>query len=636
MSGKLSSAANCQFSGDRNMSRTVTAAPPGLAMDWDFGALSACPNTDTLERTIRRMAWTTFHELRLEDEFCDVTIKVDDAEFRAHKIILSVCSLYFRALFSGRWTEAEKNVYHIPGIAPDIMRLILQYTYSNASINESINSDNVEELFMAADQFNILGLQWRCSDFLIGQLCPENCIGIGRFSSHFHCPKLHENSHAYIRHHFHEIASTSEELLDLSLTEFEDLITKDDLNVKREEVVFQAVIKWIEHNPNDRNQHITTLLPKVRLALINTKYLLNNVITNIHVKDNKECMNIVTGVLKTKYDLNAHGSSRSYFMNPLTRPRLPSAILLAVGGYSASNPTNIMESYDCRVDRWIDITHDMESPRAYHGTAYLNGYVYLVGGLDGIEYLNSVTRFDPVKKIWQKVAPMNDKRCYVSTAVLENQIYAMGGYDGHIRLNSAECYDPETNQWDLIAPLNEIRSDAKATTLNGKIYICGGFNGEEYLFTAEVYNPDTDQWSMIAPMWSQRSGVGVIAYGDLVYAVGGFDGVIRLHSAEAYNPANNSWNEIASMFSPRSNFGIEVLEDLLYVIGGFNGLETTFEAEYYDRKTDEWYGVHNMNIHRSALDCCILPGLPNVWDYAASRDTFYREGERRALSDGSL
>ncbi|CAI9534942.1 unnamed protein product [Staurois parvus] len=373
-----------------------------------------------------------------------------------------------------------------------------------------------------------------------------------------------------------EIALTSEEFLDLTVTEFKDLIKKDNLNVKREEVIFEAIIKWIEHHPADRRQCITTLLPKVRMALMHTMYLINNVMTNIHVKHSQECMNLVTSVLKTKYDLNANGSSRSYFKNPLTRPRLPSAILLAIGGWSSGSPTNAIEAYDCRVDHWVDISYEVESPRAYHGTAYLNGYVYLVGGLNDIYYFSSVRRFDPVRKIWQQVAPMNDKRCYVSTTVLKNRIYAMGGYNGQIRLNSAECYNPETNQWDYIASMNEIRSDAKATTLNGKIYICGGFDGEECLFTAEVYNPDTEHWSIIAPMWSRRSGVGVIAYGDLIYAVGGFDGADRLHNAEAYNPATNTWNEISSMFSPRSNFGIEVLEDLLYVAGGFNGFETTF------------------------------------------------------------
>ncbi|PIO14019.1 hypothetical protein AB205_0096470, partial [Aquarana catesbeiana] len=236
---------------------------------------------------------------------------------------------------------------------------------------------------------------------------------------------------------------TSEELLDLNITE--DLINKHDLVVKREKVVFEAVIKWTEHNQNDRREHIITLLPKVRLALIHTTYLMNNVVVNIHIQHNKECMNIVTSVLKTKHDLNANGSSSSDFMNPLTRPRLPSAILLAVGGYSSSNPTNAMEAYDCRVDRWIDITYDMESPRAYHGTSYLNGYVYLVGGFNGMDFLNSVRRFDPVKKIWKQVAPMNRKQCYVSTAVLQNRLYAMGGFDGHIGLKSAECYEPETN-----------------------------------------------------------------------------------------------------------------------------------------------------------------------------------------------
>ncbi|PIO22826.1 hypothetical protein AB205_0009570, partial [Aquarana catesbeiana] len=327
-------------------------------------ALSAGSNTDTLEQTIRRRtAWDTFDELRLEDEFCDVTIKVDDVEFRAHKIILSGCRPYFRKLFSGRCTKTEKNVYDIPGITPDMMRLIIQYAY-NRKI--SINSENVRKLFMAADQFIILGLKCLCANFLISQLCPENCIGIDRLSSQFNCPELHENCHAYILHHFQEIASTSEELVDLSITEFEDLINRDDLNVKREEVIFEAIIKWIEHNPNERRQYITTLLPKVRMGLIHNTYLMNNVMTNIHVKDNKECMNIVTSVLKTNNDLNANGSSRSEFMNPMTRPRLPSAILLATGGCSSNDPTKTMEAYDCRADRWVDITYDMESPRAHH------------------------------------------------------------------------------------------------------------------------------------------------------------------------------------------------------------------------------------------------------------------------------
>lgn len=41
-------------------------------------------------------AFNIFDEARLLGEHTDVIIKANDAEFRAHKIILSGCSPYFR------------------------------------------------------------------------------------------------------------------------------------------------------------------------------------------------------------------------------------------------------------------------------------------------------------------------------------------------------------------------------------------------------------------------------------------------------------------------------------------------------------------------------------------------------------
>ncbi|MEJ1285412.1 hypothetical protein NN561_016406 [Cricetulus griseus] len=310
----------------------------------------------------------------------------------------------------------------------------------------------------------------------------------------------------------------------------------------------------------------------VRLALMHAEYFMNNVKMNDYVKDSEECKPVIINALKAMYDLNMNGPSNSDFTNPLTRPRLPYAILFAIGGWSGGSPTNAIEAYDARADRWVNVTCEEESPRAYHGAAYLKGYVYIIGGFDSVDYFNSVKRFDPVKKTWHQVAPMHSRRCYVSVTVLSNFIYAMGGFDGYVRLNTAERYEPETNQWTLIAPMHEQRSDASATTLYGK--------------------------------------------------VGGFDGANRLRSAEAYSPVANTWRTIPTMFNPRSNFGIEVVDDLLFVVGGFNGFTTTFNVECYDEKTDEWYDAHDMSIYRSALSCCVVPGLANVGEYAARRDNF--------------
>ncbi|XP_061569562.1 kelch-like protein 10 [Cololabis saira] len=267
--------------------------------------------------------------------------------------------------------------------------------------------------------------------------------------------------------------------------------------------------------------------------------------------------------------------------------------------------------------RWTHVPSDAERPRACHGTAFLNGYVYYIGGYDRVDYFNSVRRFDPATHTWHKVAPMYFHRCYVSVTVLNGCIYTIGGYDGHNRLNTAEYYEPQTKQWNLIAPMHERRYKAGCTTLHNKVdlYICGGFNGQECLETAECYNPETKQWTLIPPMNSRRSGVGVVAYGDKVYAVGGFDGHNRLQSAECYNPRTNTWNNVASVITPRSNFGIEVMEDLLFSVGGFNNVEN------YTRETDEWREVWDMDVFRSALSCCVVFGLPNMADYVPPRDT---------------
>lgn len=178
---------------------------------------------------------------------------------------------------------------------------------------------------------------------------------------------------------------------------------------------------------------------------------------------NSECMAIVRHVMSSSFTSSAL-SCRS-----LVCPRLPRAILLAIGGWSGTDPTNGIEAFDYQVNRWVSVRNNLEYPRAYHGAAFLNGYVYCIGGFDRVEYFNSVCRLDMTTSTWREVSPMHHRRCYVSVTVLNGCIYAMGGYDGHVRLSTAERYQPNINQWTLIAPMQEQRSDASCTALYNRV-----------------------------------------------------------------------------------------------------------------------------------------------------------------------
>uniref|UniRef100_A0A671M840 Kelch-like protein 10 n=1 Tax=Sinocyclocheilus anshuiensis TaxID=1608454 RepID=A0A671M840_9TELE len=564
-------------------------------------------------------AFNVFDEVRLQGEHTDVIIKVQDTHFKVHKIILCGCSPYFRTLFSTQWTNMEEQFYHIPGMSSDSMSLIIQYAYARPVL---ITEENVPELLAAADQFLISDLIDACCQFLKANLCPENCIGTCMLTECFpSCSMLHRKARLYVLQHFEEVLQVSEEFLELPLGHLEAMIAQDELNVKQEEMVFEAIVRWIGHAPENRRKHIAVLLSKVRMGLMSPDYFMTDVRNNALVLESEACSDIVINAMKVIFDLHMEEPASSELVNQLTRPRLPYEILLAIGGWSVSNPTNEIEAYDARADCWVNVTQEDELPRAYHGSVVLDGFVYCLGGFDSENYFSSVRKFNPITQTWQEVAPMYERRCYVSVAVLDGLIYAIGGFNGYGRLKTAERYDTNTNQWTMMAPMNERRSDASATSLQGKVYICGGFTGVECLFSAESFNPETNQWSLIAPMRSRRSGVGVITYGNLVYAVGGFDGAARLRSAEAYNPLNDTWHDIRSMINPRSNFGIEVVDDQLVVAGGFNGVGTCRDVECYNRMTNEWDEVCSMSISRSAVSCCVISGLPDVTQYVVDRDS---------------
>ncbi|XP_028258197.1 kelch-like protein 10, partial [Parambassis ranga] len=481
-----------------------------------------------------------------------------------------------------------------------MMELILEFAYTG-SVN--VTESNARRLFMEAVSLNIVELVQICCNFFEKTLCPDNCIGIWQFTKNYHVPELQLKAFHYVLSHFEEVVF-GEEFLQLSAQDVIDIISSDNLNVRQEAAVFEAIIRWITHEPQEREGYADLLLPKVRLSMMPTEYIKSHVLSNKLVTDNLMCQAMVSEVIKRKDRI-------------LGRPRLPSAILLSIGGFSSSrNLPNVIQAFDVRANHWMNMTDLSEPPHAFHGAAYLSGYVYCVGGFDQVFIAtNTVCRFDLSTRTWQEVAPMHYRRAHVSVTVLSGCIYAIGGYDGNTRLSSAEFYQPETNQWLETAPMHEQRSDASCTALNGKIYICGGFDGKEQLQTAECYNPETNQWTLISPMSSRRSGVGVIAYDNHVYAVGGFDGIALLQTAEVYNPHTNTWRNVSSMMTPRRNFGIEVVEDHLFVVGGFSCRTIISDVEYYDSETNEWSQACDMDVCCSALSCCVLSGLPNMADY---------------------
>lgn len=83
----------------------------------------------------------------------------------------------------------------------------------------------------------------------------------------------------------------------------------------------------------------------------------------------------------------------------------------------------------------------------------------------------SVERYDPSKDAWEMVAPMADKRINFGVGVMLGFIFVVGGHNGVSHLSSIERYDPHQNQWTACRPMNEPRTGEFALCLTSKVSI---------------------------------------------------------------------------------------------------------------------------------------------------------------------
>uniref|UniRef100_A0A8C5GSZ2 Kelch like family member 10 n=1 Tax=Gouania willdenowi TaxID=441366 RepID=A0A8C5GSZ2_GOUWI len=493
--------------------------------------------------------------------------------------------------------------------------------------------------FFEVHQFNVKSLEQTCFEALKDHLCPEKCIGLWQFTKVWYIPilfKLKYEAFHFICENFEEV-SLCEEFLQLAEQELADILGQDDLTVTQESTVYQSVLRWINHMPEERQGAISTLLPKVRLGLMDKSYITDNVLNNEVVKTNPESHLLVSDTLKV-----------------MSQPSL-------LCSESGINNTLFFQN---------PMTHLL-----FYSTVFLGRCFYIVGGgLSWTNPSNRVWRFNLVTHTWQEMSPMQEPRALMSVTELKGCIYAMGGYrdDDGTLLRTAERYQPNINQWTFIASMNEERIRASCTTLNNKIYICGGWSNIRSLNTVEYYIPDTNQWTLITPMGTPRCGLGVVAYMGHIFAVGGRDGFRNLRSAEAYDPVTNTclenpmthldlystvflgrcfyivggvfrytdpcnrvwrynlvehtWQEMSPMQESRYSVSVTVLKGCIYAMGGFRNSTSHRTAERYQSNINQWTFIASMNEERRNASCTTLNNKIYIcggWNYGALNTAEY-------------
>lgn len=560
--------------------------------------LSTVPSTRSLyfsRATLRRV-----NSLRTNRKLCDVVLKVDDLEINAHRAILAASSAYFLAMFTNDMKESEQDVIEMKDMTPSILSMLIDFTYTG---EVAITVDNVQEVLAVASLLQIKQVQDICCNFLKQQLDANNCLGIKNFAEANGCQQLTDVIENFARRNFPEVAASSEFLTN-SWESIASLISGNDLNVKKEEDVYLAILEWVKQNPSERSERFPKLLDHVHLPMMSIGFLMQDVDNEPLVKQSLHCRDLLDEA-KRYHLLVDERDTRS--LNARMIPRKSTVgTLYAVGGKESSeNITRSVETYSSLENKWKEAT-GMIVRRQQLGVGVLDSKVYAVGGSDGSLRLSSVECFDPATNFWSFVAPMSTCRSGVGVGVMGGAMYATGGYDGRSCLNTVERYDLDKNLWSLIAQMTTRRSFPGVSVFDNKLYVFGGNDGTSFLNVVESYDPHINRWSTLPPLSKPRAGIGVAVLGQQIFVAGGNDGTSRLDSVEFLDVRNGKWHTAAKMMSCRDGVCLCKLGTNMIAVGGINGPSYLKSAELYDPVNNTWELVGSMETCRAAAGIAVI------------------------------
>ncbi|XP_072116473.1 kelch-like protein 18 [Mobula birostris] len=543
-------------------------------------------------------------EIRRQGKLCDVTLRIGDHKYSAHRIVLAASIPYFHAMFTNDMIECKQDEIVMQGMDPSALEALINFAYNGRL---AIDQQNVQSLLIGASFLQLQNVKDACCTFLRERLHPKNCLGVRQFAETMMCTVLYDSANSFIHQHFVEV-SMSEEFLALSFEEVLELVARDELNVKSEEQVFEAVLAWVRFNHENRESYLPQLLTKVRLPLCRPQFLTDRVQQDDLVRCCHKCRDLVD-------------EAKDYHLMPERRPHLPSfktrprcctsiaGLIYAVGGLnSAGDSLNVAEVFDPIANRW-ERCQEMMTSRSRVGVAMVNGLLYAIGGFDGQSRLSTVEVYNPETDKWTKVASMNSKRSAMGTAVMDGHIYVCGGYDGISSLNSVECYAPETDKWVAVTAMNACRSAAGVTVFEGRIYVSGGHDGLQIFNTVECYNHHTTTWYPAPSMLNKRCRHGAATLGSQMYVCGGYDGSGFLSIVEVYNSSSDQWYPLVPMNTRRSRVSLVSNCGRLYAIGGYDGQYNLNSMEMYDAEMNSWTFMAPMVCHEGGVGVGCIPLL---------------------------
>ena len=530
-------------------------------------------------------------------------------------------------MFSNGMAEAnatEVRLKHLPSAA---VKQLVEFAYTSKL---SLNSRTVLDIFESANMLQFITAMKFCETFLQEQITVQNCSQFMLYAERFYCMALYAKGRLCAAQNFKEV-SMSEDYLRLPVTNMLHLLQESNLDMEYEEHVYEAMMRWLNFDKDERVHCYGDLFHCIRLNFISRWYL-DTVIAHDGMLEKCKAAQIRIKQLKKHGEQDGRDYRTSVFSShdaphqevpwqlpPSRKNTGMTEKIIFLQSHSTKGQSELI-LFDPVNNSWSKT--NTPCPLA-SGAATLECYgdgLLVMGGwspnrcLGQRGVISTVCEYKVMTifpTLWYSGEhPTGLARYLHSSIVVGKYLYIIGGLDETQNLQ-ATMYVSDTEQryrYNVLPRMPAAACRPAVAHFNGNIYVFGGYckDGSPLNFV-QSYDIMRRKWKELPSMLCLNIACQYAVCIDcIIYLfcadIADSERHPRIESStfghgqptkyfdtiKAFDPINGLWTNLYSFNSPRSGeFCLTTLCDKIYITGGLVNGEQNKMIDCYDPVTNK-------------------------------------------------
>lgn len=218
---------------------------------------------------------------RAARQFCDIKLIVGQHRIYAHRCVLSASSDYFKTLFLGDFGDCKAGECQMSSCEYNALQAIISFMYTG---HIRITLHNVDDILQVADYLCLKEVKSFCSDLLKRNLNESNCVQIKALTDRFSLDEIRDDVIDFLAPRMSSILAMAD-IVYMPFDYVYPLLSDKQLNYIREADMFNFILRWIGHSPDERQQHARQLVSCIDFVYLGSEYIKETVMSSKYITD---------------------------------------------------------------------------------------------------------------------------------------------------------------------------------------------------------------------------------------------------------------------------------------------------------------------------------------------------------------